>query len=453
MHSPRDVWQSHARSTARRLNIAWWLDVSALPLISAAIVCAVAILWLRRQFPSIDQVWLITGTASVIVLAGIVCALVARRRFVSQPQALVRIEAAMRLNNALSAAAAGVAGWPAPPQRVQANLQWQPLRVFIPWLAALAFPAAALWIPLSQASSTAAHEPPQAWKALEKSLELLDQEQVVDKPYIEQMREKLDELKSKDADEWFSHASLEATDSLKQAHRDELKRAEQQLQQAAHALEAADPSADRETQQKLGEEFEQALKGLEQGMMKPNPALLDQLKKLDPKQLGKISPEQAKQLKDSLKQHADQMKQAGQQSGDAGDGNGGDWSDEMLADDKTGDGSESQGASQPGDPSGTGSGGVGEGGDHSSGVLGKESQRTEIGDITGIDSQDLSKTLPGDLLELQNGKHDVDQTQRGPIQGGDTNALGEGGERVWRHAFDPEEQRTLKKFFNEPKER
>lgn len=458
----REAWQAHARSTARRWNTAWWLDFSALPLIIVGVLSAAAILWLRRDFPHLPLPWLIGGAVGLIALTTATCALLAKRRFVSFKQALVRMEAAMRLNNALSAAEAGVAAWPAAPQRVQTNLQWQPLRIVIPWLGALALPAAALLIPLAAKPPATAHEQPQSWKAMEQSLDLLEQEQVVEKPYIEQMREKLNELKSKDEDEWFSHASLEATDSMKQAHREELQHAEKQLEQAAHAIEAADANADREAQQKLGEEFEQALKGLEQGAMKPNSALMEQLKQLDPKQLGQLSPEQAKQLKENLKQAADNMNKAGQKC--EGDGSGSDWSEEMLANDHQNDGSEGQGAGQgdgkgngngsgePGDGNdddGTGQGGPGPGGGHADGVLGKESQRTNLGDIAGVESQDLSKSLPGDLLELQNGKHDVDQTKRGPAQGGDTKALGEGGERVWRHAFDPEEQRTLKRFFNE----
>jgi hypothetical protein len=32
-------------------------------------------------------------------------------------------------------------------------------------------------------------------------------------------------------------------------------------------------------------------------------------------------------------------------------------------------------------------------------------------------------------------------------QGGDTQATGKGGDRVWRDSLDPAEQKTLKRFF------
>ena len=43
---------------------------------------------------------------------------------------------------------------------------------------------------------------------------------------------------------------------------------------------------------RLMEEFDQALQGLQNGAMKPNPALLEQMKQLDLKDLAKLTPEQ-----------------------------------------------------------------------------------------------------------------------------------------------------------------
>ena len=54
---------------------------------------------------------------------------------------------------------------------------------------------------------------------------------------------------------------------------------------------------------------------------------------------------------------------------------------------------------------------------------------------------------PGDLLELQDGEHDVDKSAVGPRAGGAAGAIGGGGDRVWKDALDPDEQKALKKFF------
>ncbi len=94
-----------------------------------------------------------------------------------------------------------------------------------------------------------------------------------------------------------------------------------------------------------------------------------------------------------------------------------------------------------------GKGGVDRGPGHAPGVLGKEGEKIELGDLTGLESKNLSRSLPGDLLQLQDGEHDVDKTPVGPRAGGATGATGDGGDRVWEDALDPEEQKALKKFF------
>jgi hypothetical protein len=51
------------------------------------------------------------------------------------------------------------------------------------------------------------------------------------------------------------------------------------------------------------------------------------------------------------------------------------------------------------------------------------------------------------LLELQDGEHDVDKSASSISAGGNIDATGKGGDRVWREALDPAEQMTLKRFF------
>ena len=67
--------------------------------------------------------------------------------------------------------------------------------------------------------------------------------------------------------------------------------------------------------------------------------------------------------------------------------------------------------------------------------------------MAALEAKDLSRAAPGDLLELQDGEHDVDRSDSKPTAGGDTRALGKGGDRVWRDSLDPDEQRVLKRFF------
>jgi hypothetical protein len=435
--SNRDHWLATAKRVSRMVNFAWWLETLSAPLLIAAVVGAVALLVVRSGFPDIT-VWKLAASGGGFIAAlALGCWAKASRKFEQPGQSLVRIEAAMRLRNSLSAASAGVAPWPAPVERIDAGLAWQWPRLLVPPLGALLLLAGGILVPITSRSlrHPGAPEQPQAWKQLATELDQLTKEEVVDEKYLEETRKKLDELKSQEEEQWFSHSSLEATDSLKKSHRAEAERVERELGRAEKALANLEKNAGASNQaekNRLMEEFDQALQGLQNGAMKPNPALLEQMKRLDLKDMAKLTPEQVEQLRENLKKHSEAMK--------SGEGEGEDWSDELLAGEGEGDEGEGKGE-------GPGKGGVDRGPGHSPGVLGNETDPLETGGLTGLEAKDLSRATPGDLLELQDGEHEVDHSPSGITQGGNTDATGKGGDRVWRDALDPAEQRTLKRFF------
>ena len=190
---------------------------------------------------------------------------------------------------------------------------------------------------------------------------------------------------------------------------------------------------------------------MSQGAMKPNQALLDQLGGIDAGQLKGLSRKQMDQLRENMREQAQKMQQAGgegQQGEGQGDG-GGDWMDELLQGDGQGQG-QGQGEGQgDGEGEGPGKGGLGRGPGTSPDVLGEKSGELKTGDMEGLESRDLSDTLPGDLLQLQDGEHQVDDSQRGLRVGGEVDDLGEGGELIWKVAPDlsPAEKKALREFF------
>lgn len=436
--SHREFWLNTARGVARRVNTAWWLERLSAPLLIAAVVGAAVLLISRGYFPELSQVWFLSGTLALLSILSLVAWLRARKRFETPEQAMVRIEAAMHMRNALSAADAGVAPWPEPVTRAEAGLNWHLPRLLVPPLGALALLAAGLWLPVAAHSSGSKQSPdePQAWKQLDAELDHLAKEDVVDEAYLEDMRKRLEELRAKEEEQWFSHSSLEATDSLKKSHRSEMDRMEHDLAQAGKALQELEKKAGAMGQaerEKLINEFEQALQGLQNGAMKPNPALLDQLKQLDPQNLGQLDAEQLAQLRENLGKHQQAMKDL------QGEGEG-DWDDELLAGDGNGENGE--------DGEGPGQGGINRGPGHDPGVLGKDRDAPDTGDLATLKAKDLSRSTPGDLLQLQDGEHDVSKDASRPTQGGDIGSAGSGGDRVWRDSLDPDEQRTLKRFFD-----
>ncbi len=441
----RAHWEAAASRVARRVNLGWWLETLSAPLLVVSLLAAAGILLARRELPDLAGWILPTAVAAAVAALAGACWWLARRRFEKADEALVRIEAAMRLRNSLTTARAGVAPWPAPANRVDAAISWQWPRLVVPPLGALALLAAGIWIPISKsAAASAPPEEPQAWKQLSAELEKFSEEKLVDEKYLEETRKKLAELKSRQEDQWFSHSSLEATDTLKKAHKAETERLKRDLERAGKALETLEKNAGSMNQAertRLAEEFDQALQGLKNGAMKPNKELLEQMKGMDLKDLAKLSPEQMQQLRENLQKNMQAMKDA------AGEG-GEDWSDELQAGDGEGEGEgNGEGEGEGEDGEGAGKGGVNRGPGHADGVLGTESDRMDIGKLTGIESKDLSDTTPGDLLELQNGEHEVDQSGSRPSAGGQAAGTGSGGDRVWKESLDPDEQRTLKKFF------
>jgi hypothetical protein len=371
--------------------------------------------------------------------------IIARRHFETPERSMVRIEDSMRMRNALSAAQAGVAPWPEVPPRIDAGVTWNWQRLVVPPLAALAFLLAGLLIPVSALPGENEDPPeaPLAWEQIEADLERLGEDDIIDETYLEEMRKKLDELRSKEEEEWFSHSSLEATDSLKQQHKSELERMSRDLERAERALGNLQQNAGNLPQaqkDQLLNQFDQALQGLQNGALKPNPELLEQLQQLDPNQLGQLNQEQMQQLRENMQKAGQACKDCQGGGGGAGD----EWLDELLDGQGNGDG-EGQ-CDQPGDGPG-GKGGTSRGPGHAPGVLGKESDSLKTGDLESLEAKDLSRSLPGDLLQLQDGEHDVDKSATGIRSGGGIESTGSGGDRVWRESLDPEEQRALKRFF------
>ncbi len=451
----RKYWRDQSSALSRRINLGWFLQTLSAPLLIVSAVGAVATLIVRREFSEIPLSVIGVSLAASLVITAVIALVLAAKRFEKPEQALVRIEADAGLNAALSAASAGVSPWPEPPAALAESLKWHLPKTLAPPLAAVALLAIGLLVPISarQTAPPAPSSQPQAWSQIDSQLEQLVEDAMVDEEYIEEVEKRLEELRAQEEEEWFSHASLEATDSLEESHNSNMEKLDRELSEAGNALEALAENADKlnaQQKQKIAEQFDQALEGLQNGAMKPNPELLDQLSKLDPNDLGKLTPEQMKQLKEGMEKLKDSLDKAcdGQGEGE------GDWEDQLLGDGEgegEGEGQgngqgqgEEEGEGQDGE--GPGSGGVNRGPGHDPNVLRDGKDALEIGELTGLDAEDLSRAIPGDLLQLQDGKHTVDESASKAASGGAASE-GKGGDRVWRDSLAPDEQRALKKYF------
>jgi len=435
-HPHQNHWLQLAGRVARRINFGWWIERMSAPLIVTSLVIGCVALIVRREVAEFPIAYLLLATAGVLVILAGICWAIAAKTFETREMALVRIEAEMQMKNSLSTALAGIAPWPPPIMETRSGLRWQWSRLLVPPLGAMIVLAAGFLIPVKSAgrNTGALPEQPQAWNKLETALDVLTKEEAVDGKYLEETRKQLDELTSQEEEQWFSHSSLEATDSLKKSHTAEAERMEREFGRAEKALDQLEKMAGTATQaekNRMMEEFDQALQGLQSGAMKANPELLEQLEGLDPQNLAKLSPEQLQQLKDNLKKNQEAMQQ-----GCAGEGE--DWSDELLAD---------QDCEGEGDGQAMGQGSIQRGPGHAPGVLGNEKDTIGLGELAGLEAKDLSKSMIGDLLELRTAEHVVDASASTLSAGGQADSSGKGGDRVWRDALDPAEQKTLKRYF------
>ena len=333
--SSQSRWLAVAQATTRRLNWAWFLEKLSLPLLVAGLIGSALVMFARREWVSFPWLPFAAITAGILALVVVIAWLIARRHFTSQEKALVRIESAMALNNSLTAAQQGIAPWPQIAEETNDGTHWNWPRLLIPPLATLLLLSAAFLLPISAKSNADAAPPeePLSRQSLQASIDELRKDEVIDEEYLDELEEKVEELRKQPKEEWFNHSALEASDSLKEAHEQELKGLERDLRKTERALNALQNHSENmtpETRERLLNEFDQTMEKLNNGAMKPNKELLKQLSGLDPKQLGNLSQEQMDQLRENMRKQAQQMQGAGGES-QPGEGQGDEWLDELMA--------------------------------------------------------------------------------------------------------------------------
>lgn len=426
------IWTHHARAISKKLNFAWWIESLNLPLVITSLILASAIL-IARYFEQLPSYFiLISGVLLLISLIAFICWKLSRKKFESSDESLVRIETQMKLRNVLSAAKAGVAPWPEAPSSVNAGISWHWQRSIIPSLGSIIIIIAAFFIPIgSHADEMQSHPSPDARNSLEQTIAELKDQEIIQEEYIQEMEEKIDELKVQDPNEWFSHSSLEAVDNLTQSHEAATKQLQRNMQNAERTLQNLQKHGDKlnqQTKENLLDEFGKAVENMDIGAMKPNQELLNQLKQIDPEQLNQLNQDQLNQLRENMRKMAEKLKQQ----------NGGN-QDDLEDDNNNGD--------EEGEGEGPGRGGNNRGPGHAPGMLGTQADKLDLNKVARLNSNDLSNTLPGDLLETTDGKHTIDQSNAKTSSGGNTENTGAGGERVWKNSLLPQEKKAIKNFF------
>ncbi|MEO7934003.1 MAG: hypothetical protein ABIT76_12680 [Chthoniobacterales bacterium] len=430
MSEAEQFWKSRARRVAWKQNIASWLTVFLPVFLGAAIVGSCAILILRRQEqPLVPVIWI---TLAVLLTGALIGLKLQWKKFWSAVDGMVRLEISMRLHNGLTAARAGISAWPQPRENLTDALDWRWRKVTWPILAGIALWLAANLVPVPGLTRTVARpqEQPPAWAEVQTTIDALKKEDVVEPASLENVQDQLDTLRGQDAKEWYDHASLEAGDNLRaetdQAIRDLQKSLQVSADTAAKLMQAGDTPLTDNDLKAMNQALAGALQNLENGKLAINKDLLKKLQKMDPKSLKSLSPEQLAQLQQQL------QKGAGACQSCLAPGQGGKKADSVFA-----------GMEKPGQ-----SGGPGGGGGPAPLTSKADTVNLHTKETDTISNDDLTRALPGDVVGLSSGEHQVDKNQTAPVTtAGPISSNGEGGQAVWKDNLTPAERATLGRYF------
>ncbi len=437
-------WQRQARRTAWKVNAGWLLESLTPLLVGAGALGFAGILWMRSRQALMEPQQIQPWLAGAVPLLLITAWLMARRQFISASAALVRLESQLHLHNALTVAQLGRGTWPEIPRVVPDGLQWRWSRAGGPFVVCIVCLAAALYLPVNPA--VVAMLPgvePQAWQQMDQWLEKLQEEKIITPESKEEQAGKIEALRDQPKEKWFSHESLNASDTLKEQLQRDLANQSQNMSKAERSLSALQNYADKLSEQakeQLLKEFDDAIEGMKSGMLELDPKLLKELSQIDPKNLKSLSKEQLDQLRESLKNKSGTCEGMGGK-GFPGDGEEGDQPGEGL-----GEGlGEGQGEGEEGDQ--PGKGGITRGPGTAPLTLSKDENDFGTDKNEAVSNQDMSRAQLGATLGLQDGRHDVDKTYTGPTAAGDAGNKGQGGQQVWRESLTPEEKAVLKRVF------
>ncbi len=419
-------WRRKIGWVRLRINVGWVLDRLLPLLFLGAIGFTIAVLAGRRVGWS-DRALATGGVLSACALVVLSLAQ-ARRRFISTAQARAQVDSTLRLHNRLASAAEGIGPWPETAMWKGALWRWNARRLSIvpATCAALICGAFLVEIPLARPPLPPPTAKPPALAKAEAWIDKLEKSPDVDPSSLEQMKEEAEQLGRQSAEEWYSHAGLEAADHLKNQLSSGIKALEQNATKVESLLSAATGDATMTEGQagELKEELSGALSALEGNVPALDKELMGKLGKLDPSRLRDISPQQMKELKQRL-EHA---KQAAEDA--MGSKEGGSDEDE-----------ESEG--EPG-----GRGGLSPGPGASKLSFEDHPANLSTSATKAVENPDMSHAALGQTVGVSAGQHDVDKTAENRAQSGGNGSQGAGAGTVWtQQNLTPQEQRQLQQFF------
>ncbi len=473
----RHFWLRAARDLQFRFNFAMWLDSFLKGLIAFSILAAVGIILCRRfGYSSSAVAWTFSIFAALTALISFYAV---RRGFIGRDQALVRLDEAFGLDSRLSSAAGGVGQFPAPiagGKAVPPPYLWRSDRLGLLTAIPAVLILAALLVPLPRVvvATVNPKQPPLAVSEVEKLLEKLEKDAVVEKRDLNQLKEQADSITKQNPEQWYDQHSLEAADSLKEKAENGVESLAHSMEQASKALgqlSEAMKEASPEMKQELKAQLDKTIKELQEGSLHPSEEMskaLSDLAKANPDSIPQELMDSIKgKLKSSAKILKEDLKKGGQggesKSGQGGERNGNGDSDksgeESECDGDGGEGgmctnSKKKGSGQgEGQGKGSGNGQEGPGAPNRGPGTAPLNLKEHSPQFTSPRTEELKSKPgvqnPGDLVGMTSQAPQFDKGAASKQQtAGGAGVSSAGGEAVSNGVYTPDESEVLKKYFH-----
>lgn len=306
-------WERRARLLAAEINAGWWLSSWLPTALVIGIAGTFALLWARWQ--AVELVPLAWGAIGVaLILAGVAAWFRSRPRFESVASARVLLEERLGLHARLSSASAGIGDWPG--RRIDLDGRW-PVRVRATrpvMLLALvgAMLAAAMAIPVADAGAfrRRAIEAPADAEIVSQWIDELRREKAIDERSANAVQERIEEILERPRDAWYEHATLEAAGTLREQTAAELATLARNLAAAEQAAASLAESPASSEKQRDSRALAAAARQLALGGMRPAGDAGEKLGKEAAEALADLSPEQLRELAAALRANRSKLKAA-----------------------------------------------------------------------------------------------------------------------------------------------
>lgn len=412
------------------------LESVAIPIFVACTVLAAVVYWNRRVEIA---PWFVP--LAVVIAVGVLLVWAWKAsvsRLFSRRDTLALIDESLGLNAALSAEAEwGIRthrdGMPSHSSML--NVKAAPA---LGWLVGGAVMLLAGWImplPDGREALPKYSEKSPALAQVEEWMEKLDEMEEIAPESTEELKKDLEELQKMNGEEMYSHAGLEAADAM-------ASRASAAMNEMASSLSSVEAAIQQSMQggdsASALQNLKEALKGMEQGTLRPSGDLAARMESMANAGMGSLTPDQLRKLANQLRNAANQMNDMCNNpgSGMSPVANPGDFPSlgDGQCDGKDGDG--------------WGRGGISRGRGDAPLAFGDSNQQLKDGSQQGVSNTDMSHAALGSMTGTESSAPTMDENPEAVGRNGGRAATpAKGGDSIWKDDLDPSEREAMRSFF------